>query len=102
MNNIKLSDAYRTLYSARNLFEKSTMNELDVLKEIEESDSELDRDEELFLESLEKAKRLIIAQDSTNASYALVHTRLHAMNISSIFLNLADAIEQLAFTDGNE
>lgn len=102
MNNLNLSHAYEALLIAKNLFSESTMDVADVENEVAESNEELARDVELFSEWLHRSRRAAELGDANETGNALVHLRAHAMNISSIFLNLADTIEALAFTNGEK
>ncbi len=102
MNDLNLSHAYEALLIAKNLFPESTMDVAGVECEAAESNDELARDVDLFSEWLLRSQRAAELGDANETSNALIHLRLHAMNISSIFLNLADTIESLAFTSGEE
>jgi hypothetical protein len=102
LNTLRLSDVYKMLLESQSLFAQSTMSVDEIQSEISESDAELSRDVDLFNSWQERSRNSMMNKDADSLGKSLVHLRIHAMNISTIFLNLANAIEQLAFTDGND
>ena len=95
-----LCQAYAILLEAMPFFDQSTADVNDIENEAKHADAELSRDLQLFGEWLDKSRKAVAERDVDNIGTALVHLRVHAMNIESIFRNLADSIMEIAFTEG--
>ena len=95
-----LCQAYAILLEAMPFFDQSTADVNDIENEAKHADAELSRDLQLFGEWLDKSRKAVAERNIDDIGAALVHLRLFAMNIATDFSNLADSIEQTAFTDG--
>ena len=95
-----LCQAYAILLEAMPFFDQSTADVNDIENEAKHADAELSRDLQLFGEWLDKSRKAVAERNIDDIGTALVYLRLFAMNIATEFSNLADSIEQTAFTDG--
>mgnify|MGYP001095102080 CR=1 FL=1 len=97
MNEISLNEVYSTLLRVAGNFPRSTADMEDIREESCGADAELARDIELFNKALKGLHAAEEAMNIEQQGFRLVHVRAHAMNIATIFSNLADSIEEVAF-----
>jgi hypothetical protein len=96
--NAKLSDAYRILRDAIVLNNIPNCDLAEIEAEILGADEEVLRDEYLFETRLTQLMATS-ARDVTSICEALAVLRVSAMNISTLFGNLADVIETVLVAD---
>ncbi len=90
MNDVSLNQIYLALLKAERHFPQSTADFSEIKEESTNADAELGRDLELLDEALHAFRHACEAADSKQQAYAMVSVRLHAMNVSTIFSNLAE------------
>ncbi len=95
-----LCQAYAILLEAMPLFDESTADVNDIENETKNADAELARDLQLFGEWLDQSRKAVAERKVDDIRAALVHLRVYAMNIETVFRNLVESIEQTAFTEG--
>ena len=98
MTEISLNSVYSLLLQLASQFPESTADVDDLKEESCGADAELARDFELFSKAFQELQEAESGTAVEQQAYKLVHVRAHAMNIATIFSNLADSIEEVAFT----
>lgn len=89
---VQLSVAYQLLHDSLRTIGDSTTELGEIEVEIRESDEELANDHASFARNMQNAEMALAENHMDGLIEALILLRVSAMNISTIFSNLADEI----------
>ena len=97
-----LGRSYEVLRTSIPLFPEATPDRESIDDDIENASSSLQGDFERFEAALAAVEAAVKAKDDDEAGNKFVRLRGYAINIATEFSNLADAIEQVAFTESED
>lgn len=100
MNSISLNEVYAELIYFVKMLPESIVDLSDIQEESVNADAELEQDIVLLSQAVDKLKNAREASDMQLQRKALIHVRVHAMNVSTVFSNLAECVASLAVSIG--
>ena len=101
MNDISLNEVYATLLTLVEKFPDSTADVEDIREECHGADAELAQDIELFKRAFKEVQELAKTSDMEQVALKLTLVCAYLMNIETVFSNLVDTIQDVAFSSGN-